>query len=81
LYRLYPGQIALILLDQIMPEMTGADTFKLLKVVDPGVKAFLFSGSQEGELDHGLVDDGLLGFVQKPFTSPDLVARIGLALV
>jgi signal transduction histidine kinase/ActR/RegA family two-component response regulator len=67
LYKTQGKEIDLIMLDIIMPEMGGEDTFRHLKSINPDVKVLLCSGScLEGQAEK-LLNQGCLGFLQKPF--------------
>ena len=44
IFRDNPGKIDLVLLDMVMPEMTGHEAFFELKKIDPNVKVLLQSG-------------------------------------
>ena len=63
-------EIAIVLLDMIMPGMSGSEVFQRLQSIDPDVKVILCSGySHEGLAGiKELLDSGVKGFVQKPFT-------------
>ena len=67
------NEIQLVLLDMIMPNMAGIETFRELRKIDPEVKVILISGfSQDGKVTE-LMKDGAMGFIQKPFSSKILV--------
>ncbi|GMT46787.1 MAG: hypothetical protein IEMM0007_0353 [bacterium] len=70
LFRERKEEIAIVLLDMIMPGMSGAEVFQRLQSTDPDVKVILCSGySHEGLAGiKELLDSGVKGFVQKPFT-------------
>lgn len=81
-YREMKGEIALVVLDMIMPMMNGSEVFQVLKTIDPEVRVMLVSGySSEGfsGID-GLLKSGAKGFVQKPFTQKTLARAIKEAL-
>lgn len=60
-------KIDLVLLDMIMPEMNGRECFEKLKEINPKVKVILTSGfSKEGDLQQ-MLDNGLSGFIHKPY--------------
>ncbi|MEA2060521.1 MAG: response regulator [Thermodesulfobacteriota bacterium] len=68
--------ISLVILDMIMPDMDGEETFKTLKKIDPRVKVVLSSGySIDGQARH-ILDMGCQGFIQKPFTLNILSQKI-----
>ncbi|PKN32830.1 MAG: hybrid sensor histidine kinase/response regulator [Deltaproteobacteria bacterium HGW-Deltaproteobacteria-19] len=73
-------EIDLILLDMIMPKMSGGETFDQLKVVDPGVRVILSSGySIDGEARQ-IISRGCKGFINKPYTLQALSEKIREAL-
>ena len=64
--------IALVVLDMIMPDMGGGETFDRLRRIDPGVRVLLSSGySLDGEAKE-ILNLGCSGFIQKPFRLSDL---------
>ncbi|NOZ24483.1 MAG: PAS domain S-box protein [Nitrospirae bacterium] len=70
LFREHRGEIRAVILDMIMPRMSGSEVFQRLQSMDPDVKVVLCSGySHEGLAGiRELLDSGVKGFVQKPFT-------------
>jgi len=79
-YREHHNEIALVIIDLIMPEMDGRETFRALKEVDPEVKAILCSGYDRNERVQVVIDEGVLGFVQKPHRRQELSEAIARAL-
>ncbi len=76
LYGKNSDSIDLIILDMIMPNMSGKDTYKKLKEIDPNVKVLLSSGySIEGEAA-SLLEMGCKGFIQKPYNYSLLSKKI-----
>jgi len=68
LYQEKGNEIDLVILDMIMPEMSGAEVFTKLKKLNPKVKVLLASGySVEGQ-SAKIMAQGCNGFIQKPFT-------------
>jgi PAS domain S-box-containing protein len=74
------GETDLVILDMIMPEMTGQALFSALREINPDVKAILATGfSLNGEA-RKILADGVLGFVQKPFHIQELLESVAEAL-
>ncbi len=76
IYFIKKDKIDLIILDMIMPKLTGIKTFEQLKQMDPEVKVLVVSGySKEGQAEE-ILNKGALGFVQKPFSLEKLSKAI-----
>jgi CheY-like chemotaxis protein len=75
-YEEHGAQIDLVVLDLIMPDMSGGQTYDRLKALDPQVRVLLSSGySLDGEARR-IMDRGCDGFIQKPFDAADITRRI-----
>lgn len=72
LYKEHREKIRLVILDIIMPDMNGIDCFCKIIEFDPGASVLLSSGFSNVPDISGLLDDGLKGFIHKPFTLPEL---------
>jgi len=76
---IYAGRkddIALVILDMIMPKMGGRKAFLKLKELDPGVKALLSTGySQDGKAQE-ILESGVIGYIQKPYQINKLLAKV-----
>ncbi|MEE8394461.1 MAG: response regulator, partial [bacterium] len=76
IYSRKANEIALVILDLIMPEMGGGETFDRLRELNPKVKVLLSSGySLEGEAAE-IMARGCDGFIQKPFDLDELSGKI-----
>jgi PAS domain S-box-containing protein len=74
--RKHQGKVALVVLDMVMPEMSGRMTFEALRAVAPNLKVLLSSGySVEGQATE-LLEQGCDGFIQKPFGLAALAAKL-----
>jgi two-component system cell cycle sensor histidine kinase/response regulator CckA len=74
------GEIDLILLDMIMPGMSGGETYDRMKELNPDIRVILCSGySIDGDAQK-IMDRGCKGFIQKPFNLSDLSQKIREAL-
>jgi len=70
------NEIDLVILDMVMPGISGSETFDRLRAVNPGVKVLLSSGySLNGEAQH-IMDRGCDGFLQKPFQIEKLSQKV-----
>ena len=75
-YRRRGPEIALVVLDMIMPGMGGGDTFDALRGIDPQVRVLLASGySLDGEAGE-ILERGCAGFIQKPYTRGELARKL-----
>jgi CheY-like chemotaxis protein len=71
------GKIQLVMLDMIMPGLSGGEVFDSLKRSDPGVKFLLSSGYSLDAEAKKIMDRGCDGFIQKPFSIKELSAKAG----
>lgn len=80
LYRNNKDEIDIVLLDMIMPNMSGGEAYDHLKEINPEVKVLLSSGySIDGEATE-ILNRGCDEFVQKPFNIEKLSAKISKVL-
>jgi PAS domain S-box-containing protein len=69
-------KIDMIIMDMIMPGMSGSDTFDRMKEINPDIKILLSSGySIDGQATN-ILQRGCDGFIQKPFNMNQLAERI-----
>jgi CheY-like chemotaxis protein len=79
-YQQHRERIDLIMLDMIMPEVSGSETFERLRQVRPDVRVLLSSGYSLNGLARDLVGRGCRAFIQKPFDLEELAAKVRQAL-
>lgn len=60
-------EISLILLDMIMPDISGYDCYHEIKNIMPDARVIICSGYAKGEVVKELQADGVRGFIQKPY--------------
>jgi two-component system, cell cycle sensor histidine kinase and response regulator CckA len=72
IYSRNSGGIHCVLLDLIMPGMSGMETYGRLKDIDPEVRVILSSGYSSGRLRSEAVEAGSPEFLEKPFTLEEL---------
>jgi PAS domain S-box-containing protein len=76
LYRERRAEIALVVMDMIMPGMGGSETYDRLKEIDPGLKVLLSSGYSINGQASQIMARGCNGFIQKPFNLGQLSLKI-----
>ncbi len=75
-YEHHRDQIDLVILDMIMPQLAGGETYDRMKIMNPHVKVLLSSGySMSGEATE-ILKRGCNGFIQKPFNMEELSQKI-----
>jgi PAS domain S-box-containing protein len=74
-FRSFHEQVAVVLLDQTMPRMSGPDAFHEMRRVDPAARVILTSGYGRETLS-AFDSAGLLGFLRKPFTREELLDAV-----
>ena len=79
-YRRHAAQVDLVLLDMVMPEMGGRECFRRLRQIDPKVRALLSTGFGRNEKAQEILNDGVRGFVQKPYTVRELSQAVAKAI-
>ena len=72
IYRRKIDEIDLILLDIIMPIMDGIETLSELKKINPEIKVLVISGYGRNEIIEEMLNEGVLGFIKKPFKLSEL---------
>ncbi len=80
IYQTKKDQIWLVILDLMMPEMSGKDCLMELVKIDPAVKVLIASGyAPEDEL-HKEINPLIKGFVHKPFELTQFLDEVGSVL-
>jgi CheY-like chemotaxis protein len=70
------SKISLVMLDMIMPDLGGRETYRALRAIRPDVKVMLSSGYTPNEEIQGILDEGILGVLHKPYTKDLLEGAI-----
>jgi PAS domain S-box-containing protein len=76
LYKNSKENIDLVILDMVMPEMSGGEIFDELKKINPLVKVLLSSGYSLNGQASRIIKRGCVGFIQKPFTIRDIASQL-----
>ena len=80
LYQQQPERISVVLLDLIMPGISGKDTFQRLRALAPSVCVVFTSGFASERSVPDLLANGVCGFLHKPFTRNELLEAVERAL-
>ena len=75
-FRADPARFTLVLLDLTMPHLDGEETFRQMRMLNPGVRVILTSGFNQQEAVNRFTGKGLAGFIQKPFELGSLIQVI-----
>jgi PAS domain S-box-containing protein len=76
IYKENQDKIDLVVLDMIMPNMSGGQTYNRLKVINPEIKVLLSSGYSIRGQATDILNRGCNGFIQKPFNMEQLSQKI-----
>ena len=76
IYKKNQKKIDIVILDMIMPEMGGGDTYEKLKEINPDIKVLLSSGYSINGLASKILSRGCDGFIQKPYSIKGLSQEI-----
>jgi PAS domain S-box-containing protein len=69
-------EVKLVILDMIMPDMSGGETFNRLKAIKPDAKILLSSGYSLNGRASKIMKRGCNGFIQKPFNLKQISRKI-----
>jgi CheY-like chemotaxis protein len=75
-FKLHQDEVRVVVLDLTMPNLDGEACFRELRRLDPNVKVIMTSGYDEQDIISRFGGKGLGGFMQKPYTSADLLPKL-----
>ncbi|HEX2710022.1 MAG TPA: PAS domain S-box protein [Candidatus Deferrimicrobium sp.] len=79
-YRDLWREIDLVILDMVMPNMSGGDCFRRMREINPKARVVLSSGySMDGSIQD-VMNEGILAFIQKPYRLEELSRVVGTAV-
>ncbi len=78
-YRTTARPFDLVVLDVVMPGLSGRETFAALRILDPAVRVVVSSGYALDADIQAIVDAGARAFLQKPFLRASLVRALHAA--
>jgi len=76
IFRENKNSIDLVVLDMIMPGLSGGEVFDKIKDINPGVKILLSSGYSIDGQAKKILERGCDGFIQKPYDLKDFSRKI-----
>jgi two-component system cell cycle sensor histidine kinase/response regulator CckA len=66
----------MVILDMMMPDMSGRETYSRLKEINPPIRTLLSGGYSINGKAQAILNNGNSGFIQKPFCLTDLSHEI-----
>jgi CheY-like chemotaxis protein len=76
IYAKHKDTIEVVVLDMIMPGMSGGAVYDRLKEINPNVKCLLASGYSVNGQATEILERGCNGFIQKPFNMEQLSQKV-----
>ncbi len=76
IYKEKWSEIDIVIIDMIMPEMSGRDAFLEMKKINPDVRAILSSGFSLDGASQSMMAEGVRGLVHKPYRQNELLRTI-----
>ncbi len=76
MFRQHGDRIDLVILDLIMPDLHGREVFDSIRAMNPKARILLSSGYSVESHAAEILEQGGDGFLQKPFTSAELLRTI-----
>jgi two-component system, cell cycle sensor histidine kinase and response regulator CckA len=76
IYTRLKDEIALVILDMVMPGLNGAEVFLALKEINPNVKVILASGYVVNRQIDAVMQQGCRAFMPKPFSLEELSVKV-----
>lgn len=75
-FRDHKDEIKAVLLDMVMPKMSGRQTYIEMATINENVKVLLVSGFKQDHRVESILRLGVKGFIQKPYTLKILANRL-----
>lgn len=79
-YRRRGAGIDMVIVDLIMPELSGKQVFEQLREINPRVRVVLSSGYNQDASVDALIDAGARAFLQKPYRLAQLSETVNAAM-
>ncbi len=75
-YMKRKDDISLVILDMMLPGMSGEEVYRELKKINPGVLVLFSSGYGEDGQTNMSLDDGMAEFIGKPYQMDTLLDKV-----
>jgi len=75
-FEKFKKEIDVVILDMVIPDLSGEEVFDLLKEIKPNVKVLLASGYTFNNRAKTLIERGCSGFIKKPYSIEELSNRL-----
>ena len=75
-----PDGVDLLILDMVMPGMSGGDVFEEVRKISPKIKVLLSSGYSLDGQAQSIIEKGCNAFIQKPFSLMEISGKIRVVL-
>lgn len=72
--------VDVVLLDMVMTDMSGAECFAKLRAIRPEIQVILCTGYDRNHAVQNLLNQGVAGFIQKPYGIDDLAQMCTVVL-
>lgn len=80
IFKKQVGAFDLVILDILMPQLSGAEVLVSLRKISPQIGVLLISGYSSEEVVKGMLATGNIAFIQKPFTIEELAQIVRKSL-
>jgi signal transduction histidine kinase/CheY-like chemotaxis protein len=80
MFNEYKDRIDLVILDMVMPEKGGRQTFKEIRSLKLDARVLICSGYGEEQYFYEMFEAGAAGFLQKPFQHTELLSKVEEAM-
>lgn len=80
LFRQNPALYDLVLLDMVMPDIDGSEVFRIMRSIRPDVRVVISSGYLRDARISTLLEEGVWGYLKKPYRLPELASTVAQVL-
>ncbi|MEW6068398.1 MAG: ATP-binding protein [Nitrospirota bacterium] len=80
LYKRLKDEVSLVVLDLIMPILSGKEVFERLRQINPTAKILISTGYAKDEIIQPLLEKGAKGFLEKPYNIYGMAESVRKAL-